>query len=112
MAIQLITGDLNLSAVGTVTYVDGNRVLAFGHPLYNLGPVDYGLATAEILTVVPSLETSFKLAKTGQTIGRFFQDRNTGAMGEIGPLPQMIPLNLNLIEASGDYKKFSSPAGQ
>lgn len=106
VAIQLITGDLNLSAVGTVTYVDGNRVLAFGHPLYNLGPVDYGLATAEILTVVPSLETSFKLAKTGQTIGRFFQDRNTGAMGEIGPLPQMIPLNLNLIEASGDYKNF------
>lgn len=106
VAIQLISGDLNLSAVGTITYVDGNRVLAFGHPLYNLGPVDYGLATAEILTVVPSLETSFKLAKTGQIVGRFFQDRNAGAMGEIGRLPQMIPLNLNLIEASGDYKNF------
>jgi hypothetical protein len=106
VALQLITGDLNLSAVGTVTYVDGNRVLAFGHPLYNLGPVDYGLAPAEILTVVPSLETSFKLARIGQTVGRFFQDRQAGAVGEIGRLPEMIPLNLNLTEASGDYKNF------
>ncbi len=106
VAIQLITGDLNLSAIGTVTYVDGNRILAFGHPIYNLGPVDYGLATAEILTVVPSLETSFKLAKTGQTVGRFFQDRNAAVAGEIGRFPQMIPLNLSLIEAFGDYKNF------
>jgi len=106
VAIQLVSGDLNLAAVGTVTYVDGNRVIAFGHPLYNLGPVDYGLATAEVMTVVPSLETSFKLAKTGQIVGRFIQDRNAGAMGELGRLPQLIPLNLNLIDASGAAKNF------
>lgn len=106
VALQLITGDLNLAAIGTVTYVEGNQILAFGHPLYNLGSVDYGLATAEILTVVPSLETSFKLAKIGPTIGRFVQDRQAGAVGEIGRLPQTIPLNLNLIQSSGDYKNF------
>lgn len=106
VALQLITGDLNLAAIGTVTYVEGNQILAFGHPLYNLGSVDYGLAPAEILTVVPSLETSFKLAKPGPTIGRFVQDRNAGAVGEIGPLPQTIPLNINLIQSTGDYKNF------
>lgn len=106
VAIQLINGDLNLSAIGTVTYVDGNRVLAFGHPLYNLGAVDYGLAQAEVLTVVPSLETSFKLARTGQVIGRFIQDRNTGALGEIGQLPRLIPLSLNLLDSSGKSKTF------
>lgn len=106
VAIQLITGDLNLAAVGTVTYVDGNRVLAFGHPLYNLGDVDYGLAQAEVLTVVPSLDTSFKLAKTGQVIGRFFQDRNAGAVGEVGQLPRMIPLSLDLLDSSGKTKNF------
>jgi len=106
VAIQLVSGDLNVAAVGTVTYVDGNRVVAFGHPLYNLGPVDYGLATAEVMTVVPSLETSFKLAKTGQIVGRFIQDRNAGAVGEVGRLPQLVPLNLSLIDASGGAKNF------
>lgn len=106
VAIQLVSGDLNLSAVGTVTYVDGNRVLAFGHPLYNLGAVDYGLAQAEVLTVVPSLETSFKLARTGRVIGRFIQDRNAGAVGEIGQLPRLIPLSLNLLDSTGKSKNF------
>ncbi len=106
IAIQLIRGDLDMSALGTATYVEGNRVFAFGHPLYNLGAVDMGLAKAEVLTVVPSLETSFKLAKTGQLIGRFIQDRQAGAVGEIGTLPQFVPLNLTLLDSAGSTRSF------
>jgi len=96
VAAQLITGDLDLSAVGTVTYVDGNRLLAFGHYFYNLGRVDYGLARADVITVVPSLESSFKVAVPGAPLGRISQDRTAGVLGEVGQLPAMIPLNISL----------------
>jgi hypothetical protein len=96
VTLQLVTGDLDLSAVGTVTYVDGNKILAFGHPLYNMGQVNYAMAKAKIITVVPALDNSFKLAATGMTIGTFLQDRTSGALGEIGKLPDLVPFNVRL----------------
>lgn len=106
VGVQLITGDLDLTAVGTVTYVDGKRILAFGHPFYNLGPVDYGLTTAEVLAVVPSLESSFKLAATGQLVGRVLQDRTSGILAEIGALPRYIPINIEVQDSPVSQKKF------
>ena len=96
VTLQLVTGDLDLSAVGTVTYVDGTKILAFGHPLYNLGAVNYAMAKAKIITVVPALDNSFKLAETGTTIGTFSQDRTAGALGEIGKLPNLVPFRVRL----------------
>lgn len=106
VGVQLLTGDLDLTAVGTVTYVDGKRILAFGHPFYNLGPVDYGLTTAEVLAVVPSLQSSFKLATTGQLIGRVIQDRTSGILAEVGSLPRYIPLNVEVQDSPVTRKSF------
>ncbi len=106
VTVQLVDGDLDLSAVGTVTYVNGNDVLAFGHPLYNLGPVDYGMAKAKIITVVPTLDNSFKLAATGAPVGAFTQDRSSGARGEIGRAPKFVPLNIRMLGAGGAVREF------
>jgi hypothetical protein len=119
VGVQLLGGDLDISAVGTATYVDGAKVLAFGHPLYNLGAVDYAMTRAEVITVMPSLESSFKLTSTGPVIGRFSQDRTPGAAGEVGVMPRLIPLNIGLQSGPAvrkDYKlklvndKFLTPA--
>jgi hypothetical protein len=96
VAIPLVSGDLDLSAVGTVTRVDGNKVYAFGHPLYNLGAVDYAMAKAQVLTVIPSLQSSFKLAAPGVVVGRISQDRSSGAFGEIGRMPEFIPVSVRV----------------
>lgn len=106
VAVELVGGDLRSAAVGTVTYVDGERVLAFGHPLYNLGKVDYAMAGANIVVVVPSLENSFKLATAGKRIGRFSQDRTAGMLGELGKMPQPVPMEIRLSEADGRIKEF------
>lgn len=106
IAVQLISGDLDMSAVGTVTSVDGNKILAFGHPLYNMGTVDYAMTKATIMTIVPALDNSFKLAATGNLIGTFTQDRPSGVLGEIGKTPRMIPINVRLIGDSLDRKEF------
>jgi hypothetical protein len=119
VTVQLISGDMDMSALGTVTYVDGNKILAFGHPLYNLGAVDYAMTRADVITVMPSLESSFKLASTGPVIGRFSQDRTPGAAGDVGVMPRLIPLNISLQSGPAvrrDYKlklvndKFLTPA--
>jgi hypothetical protein len=106
VAIQFVGGDLSLAAVGTVTHVDGKKILAFGHPMYNLGSVGYAMTKAEVVTVVPSLTSSFKVANTDILIGKFSQDRDTGIYGEIGKIPQLVPLNLYLLEENKDKKEF------
>ncbi len=106
VALQLITGDLDVSAVGTVTYVDGDKILAFGHPLYNLGSVSYGMAKAKVITVVPTLDNPFKMAVAGSPVGSFAQDRSAGALGFLGRAPRTVPLNINLIGDGGALREF------
>lgn len=106
VGVQLIKGDLDVSAVGTVTHVDGSKILAFGHPLYNLGAVDYAMTKAKVMTVVPSLMTSFKLAATDLTVGRFVQDRSSGVLGELGKMPKFVPINFKLLNGESEVKDF------
>lgn len=106
VGVQLVTGDLSLSAVGTITYVDGNKVLAFGHPFYNLGKVDYAMAKARVISIVPSLSASFMMATTGNMVGKFSQDRATGIYGELGKMPKLVPLNIKIIDSKGITENF------
>lgn len=96
VAIPLVRGDFEFSASGTVTYVDGKNVYLFGHPFFNLGPVDFPLHKAEIITIFPSYQSSFKLAATKHMIGTVVQDRFSAVQGELGKAPYMIPLKVFL----------------
>jgi len=106
VGVQLISGDLDMTAVGTVTYVDGSKVYAFGHPLYNLGAVDYSMTSVNVLGVAPSMAQSFKLAIPDTKIGCFSQDRNAGVYGELGKRARLIPLNISLIGGRGDINDY------
>ncbi len=96
IGVELIDGDLMLGATGTVTSIDGDRVYAFGHPMYNVGPVEYPMTRAYVYTVLPSLMSSSKLSSTGEVIGAFTQDRATAIAGRLGPAPRLVPLTLTL----------------
>jgi hypothetical protein len=87
--------------------VDGDKVLAFGHPFYNLGAVDFPMTRVDVLTVVPSLQSSFKLAATGPMVGRISQDRSAGAFGELGKAPRVIPVRVNLSSGPSARKEFA-----
>ncbi|HEY2830680.1 MAG TPA: SpoIVB peptidase S55 domain-containing protein [Thermoanaerobaculia bacterium] len=101
----LLNGDFNVAATGTVTHVDGNRVYAFGHPFLDIGEVDFPMAKSEIVTVMPSLASSFKMANSGAIVGAFHQDRATGIMGSVGDNAAMIPVTLT-VEGSGAEKTY------
>lgn len=107
VGVSLLTGDFELGATGTVTHVDGDRVYAFGHPLYNLGPTEFPMTSANVVVVLPSLMTSSKLASFGDVIGTLQQDRATAVAGKLGPGPSLIPLTITLNSDRGPSRKFS-----
>jgi hypothetical protein len=106
IGVSLLSGDLEMGATGTVTHVDGTKVYAFGHPLYNLGPTQFPMTRAYVHTVLPSLDTSMKIASTGEVIGTVQQDRATAIAGTLGPGPATIPISLSLTSDRGIKKTF------
>jgi hypothetical protein len=107
IGVGLMNGDLEVGATGTVTEVDGDRVYAFGHPFYQLGPTQFPMTRAHVFTVLPSLAASQKIASTGEVVGIVQQDRATTIAGTLGPGPSMIPVKLTLSSERGTRKSFN-----
>ena len=107
IGVGLMNGDFEVGATGTVTEVDGNRVYAFGHPFYQLGPTQFPMTRAHVFTVLPSLASSQKIASTGEIVGIVSQDRATTIAGTLGPGPSMIPVTLTLNAERGTRKTFN-----
>ena len=96
VSMQLTRGDYSLAASGTVTFRDGEKIYAFGHPFLNLGSSDLPMSESHVVTVIPNLNNSFKLAVPDSMVGSMTQDRATGVFGNLGQAPKMIPVKINL----------------
>ncbi len=107
VGVMLVGGDLQMGGTGTVTHIDGDRVYAFGHPMYNLGPIEFPMTRAYVYTVLPSLFSSMKLSTTGETIGTVVQDRATAIAGRLGKGPRMIPVTVSLESGRGPKQTFN-----
>ena len=107
IGLSLVHGDFDVGATGTVTAVDGNRVYAFGHPFLELGPTAYPMTRASILTVLPSLDSSLKIATLGPVVGTVTQDRSTAIGGTVGPAPRELTVNLTLSSDRGPDRHFT-----
>ena len=94
VAVQLVRGDIDISAVGTVTAIDGNKVLAFGHPFFRKGAVDYLLADAPVLAIMNSPNLSFKITATGLLRGSIRQDRGSAIIGYLDKYPLLTPMSV------------------
>jgi hypothetical protein len=112
MAVVLLSGDFSISGVGTLTWRQGDRVMAFGHPMFGDGAVDLPLATADVVTVVRSYDRSFKLANVGPIIGTISQDRLTGIAGAIGPKPAMTTFRTRVTGDDGTARTFQGDLWQ
>lgn len=107
IAAVLLSGDFDIAATGTVTYRSGNRVLGFGHPFFDNGPIELPMAQAHILVTLANSLGSSKLSSTGKITGTLRQDRTTGVMGEIGPVPDMTSVEMSYRSENGDSTDFN-----
>jgi hypothetical protein len=96
ISVQLVRGDYSLAAAGTVTLRDGDRIYAFGHPFLSLGASDMPMTESSVVTVISSVNNSFKLAVPGSMVGAITQDRASGIFGQLRRAPKMIPVKVNL----------------
>jgi hypothetical protein len=101
VAAILIKGDLNAAVVGTVTYVEGDTLLAFGHPFLQTGNTDLPMSSAYVYTILSSQSNSIKMASPIEVVGRISQDRRAGIAGTFGETSHMIPCR---IEVEGSQK--------
>jgi len=96
IAAVLVSGDMTMTGGGTVTYNDGKRVLAFGHPMFNLGPVEMPIAKDEIITTLASSYQPTKMGNATEVVGALRQDRHSAIEGELGATAQMIPVTMRV----------------
>lgn len=103
IGVTLIRGDLNATATGTVTWVDGDTVLAFGHPFLGGGQSEMPITTAVVHMVLVSMARSFKLSSPVRAVGTMIQDRNPCILGRLGAVPPMVPVQVRLKNAETGY---------
>jgi hypothetical protein len=92
----VVSGDMSVTGLGTVTYNDGRHVLAFGHPFFGLGPVDMPMSEGEILFTNASAYQPNKFGNATQIVGALHQDRHSGIMGVLGDTAAMVPVTLRV----------------
>ena len=109
LGIQFIRGDLSLSAMGTLTHVDGERVLAFGHPITFSGSTELPMITGWVHGLLPSQLFSFKIFSSTEIVGTIEEDRMGGTSGTLGRLPQLLPLELTIDGEAYNFELAKEP---
>ncbi|MHB8302175.1 MAG: SpoIVB peptidase S55 domain-containing protein [Acidobacteriaceae bacterium] len=90
----IVSGDFNMAATCTVTYVDPKRLLACGHPITQFGNVSLPMAKAEVVATIASSLDPIKIVNTTETVGSFTQDRESGVVGMFGKPTHVVPVTL------------------
>lgn len=103
IAVELIRGDMSAAAIGTVSYIDGDKVLAFGHPMFQSGETYAPVATAYVHTVIPSAQSAFVMGTAMNEIGSLVQDRQSAIMADTGLRTPTIPVDISITTASGKH---------
>jgi hypothetical protein len=108
LAVAMITGDFDLSGIGTVTHIEGGRVYGWGHPFMSLGACEFPAMTGYIHTIYPRQTVSFKMGSPLKAVGVINADVSTGIAGWVGRKPDMLPVRMAVKQGpDGDAKTFN-----
>jgi len=105
IGIQLIKGDINATAIGTVTSVNGSKILAFGHPMFNIGRVKLPATTTDIITIISRWNRSFKLGEPVEEAGSLILDKQSAILVDTKEKAEMVPVQLSLFVKDRKIKK-------
>lgn len=105
VGVTMVRGDIEMDAIGTVTYRVGDKVLAFGHPFMSGGQWSLPMTGAYIHTILPSLNISTKMASSLAEVGSLTQDRQSGIYGQMGKKVAMVPVDVKVSNPNTGYSE-------
>ena len=100
LGVQLISGDRSATAVGTLTWTDGERFVGFGHPMMHIGSTEMPATSVYVHQIIPSQINSFKLGSAVRALGTVHQDRQAGIGGRMGTTSAMLPVTVDITSGS------------
>ena len=101
VGLEFVRGAFTAFGFGTMTYIDDNQLLGFGHSMFGEGNVNLPMSGGYVHFILPSTSRSSKVASPTQPIGTLVQDRQAAIAGLIGSHPSFIPVNANIQTMDG-----------
>ncbi len=101
VGIEFVRGAFPIFGYGTMTYVEGDQLLGFGHSMFGEGNINLPMSGGYVHFILPSIIRSSKMASPTQPIGTLVQDRQAAIAGVIGSHPSYIPVNANIQTMDG-----------
>ncbi|MEI6503992.1 MAG: SpoIVB peptidase S55 domain-containing protein, partial [Armatimonadota bacterium] len=98
VGVRFMEGDFDMTGIGTVTYRKDDKLVAFGHPMMQLGNVNLPLSTAWINDFMPSYEHSNKMGAGMTDVGSLRADMPYAIGGQIGPAAPLIPAHIEIVD--------------
>jgi len=97
VGVAIVRGDENWTGIGTITYRDGDKVSAFGHPMDSRGEeVVAPLTNAFIYGIMSGLQESFKFGSAVEEVGVLQQDRRSSISGQMYKKAKMLPIKISV----------------
>jgi hypothetical protein len=120
IGVQLVSGDISAMGLGTVTRVEGDKLVAFGHPMMNGGVAALPTSIGKVLWVLASQQRSFKLGEAVRPLGALVNDRQAAIVVDSKASAPSFPATVDIEGVEGAphkswsftiaHEKFMSPS--
>lgn len=98
VGVVMAYGDFSAGGTGTVTAVENDKIIGFGHPMSYKGNVNYFMTKADVVGSAGGILNGMKVSTFGKIIGRINQDRFSGVAGILNKYPSAIPVRVNVVD--------------
>ena len=105
VGVAMTTGDIQVGALGTITYRDEDTLIGFGHPFISNGSSVFPMTTVSIIDTMRSYLASFKLGTLGDPIGVVLEDRMPAIGGRIGEDADQIQVTYTVEDLDRDWSR-------
>ncbi|HWA71477.1 MAG TPA: SpoIVB peptidase S55 domain-containing protein [Polyangiaceae bacterium] len=101
IGVQLVRGDMSATGLGTVTRVEGERLVAFGHPMMESGITALPTAIGKVLWFLANDQRSFKIGMPVRELGALVNDRMASIVVSQSLKAPVIPVSMKIQGVAG-----------
>jgi hypothetical protein len=96
IGVELISGDMSAMGIGTVTRVEGDKLVAFGHPMMEVGVTSLPTSQARVLWFLASQQRSFKIGEGAGARGALVNDRQASIVVDQKAVAPTVPVKFRV----------------